>query len=159
METTTAATFAERRKATIIWLRDKFPHTFTVPPRPLEIGIHEAIFTQINDIDAPSRRTLRRTLQCYVNSPFYLRALTADAWRIDLEGNPSSQVTEHDYAIAQGLLAKQRQHNSHYRKINALKRQQLPEEAPDPVEETKGQSPLLRKTLTLKKSKQAITNA
>ena len=59
--------------------------------------------------------------------------------------------------LPRGLLAKQRQHNSHYRKINALKRQQLPEEAPDPVEETKGQSPVLRKTLTLKKSKQDIT--
>lgn len=63
-----------RIKATIIWLKEKFPQTFVEPSLPLKIGIHQDLFA-LNLADAPPKRIIRKALSFYANAHSYLNAL------------------------------------------------------------------------------------
>jgi hypothetical protein len=88
------------------WLQRTFPKCFQpfgAPKLPLKIGI-------FHDVKALYTTTLRHDLAAalkdYTSGVTYLRAMTAGAVRIDLDGNPAGEVTEEAAKIAGRQLAK-----------------------------------------------------
>lgn len=74
--------------------------------RPLKIGIHKDIRTDIRD-KAPgiSCRMLRNAIRDYVSGPTYLKSIVAGATRIGIDGSESGLVTDDQAAHAERMLA------------------------------------------------------
>jgi len=84
----------------------KFPDTFfCVGPRraPLARGIHRELGAVLDGV--VSRKLLHRALSFYTRDGDYLKALTAGAARINLDGDPSGHVTEAEAEFARAVLA------------------------------------------------------
>ena len=92
------------------WLYATFPKCFFKrDQQPLKINILNDIFKYIennqND-DTPSKRGLRSALSTYVRGRYYLKACQAGTSRIDLDGNPTSAITEEEARYAKDLYDK-----------------------------------------------------
>jgi ProP effector len=93
--------------AVIRLLCDRFPQAFTgrgQPRRPLKVAIHVDLVTALDGAVRP--RALKSALRAYTSKPSYLRALTAGAARVSLDGSPAGMVTsEHETAAKARLSA------------------------------------------------------
>ena len=91
-------------------LTEAFPQTFVLekyrPHRPLKVGIAADIAARCRELE---RGVLSAALSVYARRVMYLQSLVAGAARIDLDGNPCSEVTtdqaEHAVAKLAGILA------------------------------------------------------
>jgi ProP effector len=91
-------------------LAEFFPRAFTVehylPHKPLKVGIDVDLAAQCPALERKERAVV---LRFYTSRVMYLRALTASATRVDLDGNPAGTVTdqeaEHAAARLAGILA------------------------------------------------------
>ena len=96
--------------AALARLTEAFPQTFVLekhrPHRPLKVGIAADIRARCPAVE---RRVLSVALRVYTRRVMYLQSLVAGAARIDLDGNPCSEVTtdqaEHAVAKLAGILA------------------------------------------------------
>lgn len=88
------------------YLSAKWPQAFDPgAPRPLKIGIHDDIRARDDEL---SDEELRRALRAYTRMDQYLTALRAGVARVDLDGNPSGEVSDADAATATALLRTRR---------------------------------------------------
>jgi len=96
--------------AALARLAEAFPQTFVLekhrPHRPLKVGVAADISARCPAVE---RRVLSVVLSVYTRRVMYLQSLVAGAARIDLDGNPCSEVTtdqaEHAVAKLAGILA------------------------------------------------------
>ncbi len=117
-------------------LSAKWPEAFNPgAPRPLKIGIHDDIRERDHEL---SDEDLSRALRAYTRTSQYLAALQAGAARIDLEGNPSGEVSDDDAATAKALRRARRARQEATQSPDT-KAQPEPQPKPEP-----------EKTLTLK---------
>jgi len=65
--------------------------------KPLAIGIHKQLMARKPDLD---KHKLRVALHGHTASSRYLKALTEGAPRLDLDGQPTGQVTAEQQAVA-----------------------------------------------------------
>jgi len=85
-------------------LCDRFPQTFSRRgPQPLKVGVYADVLAALGDAVQP--RGLQSALRAYTSNAGYLRALSAGACRVDLDGNPAGTVTAEDEAVAKARLA------------------------------------------------------
>ena len=90
--------------AIIELLCDRFPQTFSRRgPKPLKVGVYDDALAMLGDAVQP--RGLQSALRAYTSNAGYLRALSAGACRVDLDGNPAGTVTAEDEAVAKARLA------------------------------------------------------
>jgi ProP effector len=90
-----------RIAAIIELLSDRFPQTFDRNgPRP---GVYADVLAALGDGVQP--RDLQSALRAYTSNARYLRALSAGACRVGLDGNPAGTVTPEDEAVAKARLA------------------------------------------------------
>ena len=93
-----------RIAATIELLCDRFPETFSRrEPQPLKVGVHADLLAALDGMVEP--RDLKSALAGYTSNARYLRALSAGACRVGLDGNPAGTVTAEDEAVAKARLA------------------------------------------------------
>lgn len=88
-------------------LCSRFPNAFFMHEgkrKPLAVGIGRVVETILGH--EVKGTVLHRTLQFYVNNAAYLRGLTVDAVRLDIDGNEAGRVTADQAAHAQEILAK-----------------------------------------------------
>jgi sRNA-binding protein len=89
--------------AVIKLLCDRFPHTFSLQdPQPLKIGVHAELVVTLGD--AVPARDLQSALRAHTSTAPYLRALSAEARRIGLDGKLGDTVTPEDEAVAKKRL-------------------------------------------------------
>lgn len=87
-------------------LLDAYPAIFNLEsPRPLQVGIHEALATD----GKLSKTKIRRALATYVRQSAYLHCLRTDAERIDLQGQPSGLVSNDESEHAKQHLVERQQ--------------------------------------------------
>jgi ProP effector len=85
-------------------LCERFPQTFSRhSPRPLKVGVYADALAALGGAVRP--RDLKSALGAYTGNARYLRALTAGAPRIGLDGKPAGTVTPEGEAIAKTRLA------------------------------------------------------
>jgi len=85
-------------------LCDRFPAAFCAkgkPKKPLKIGIRHDLVALCPDL---KKGEIGRALQDYTRGPTYLRAMTAGAFRVDLEGQPAGAVTAAEAETAAKML-------------------------------------------------------
>jgi ProP effector len=93
-----------RTAAVIELLCERFPQTFNRNgPRPLKVGVYADALAALGDAVQP--RNLQSALRAYTSNARYLRALSAGACRVGLDGNPAGTVTAEDEAVAKARLA------------------------------------------------------
>ena len=93
-----------RIAAVIKSLCDRFPQTFDRNgPRPLKVGVYADVLAALGDAVQP--RDLQPALRAYTSNARYLRALSAGACRVGLDGKPAGTVTSEDEAVARRRLA------------------------------------------------------
>ena len=92
-----------RTGAIIELLCDRFPQTFDRNgPRPLKVGVYDDALNALGGAVQP--RDLRSALGAYTSNARYLRALSAGACRVGLDGKPAGIVTPEDEAVAKKRL-------------------------------------------------------
>ena len=85
-------------KAANAALHERFPKCFKeIAPIPLKVGIWDDIVSRCPDIPV---KILRTTIAIYVDKIRYQYALTANANRVDLDGNVAGQVSEEQAEVA-----------------------------------------------------------
>jgi ProP effector len=92
--------------AVIKLLCDRFPQAFGPrgqPRYPLKVGIHADLMAALGGAVRP--RDLKSALRAYTSNPAYLRALSAGAARVSIDGSPAGPVTADDEAAAKARLA------------------------------------------------------
>jgi len=102
----TKAARRARIDAVITLLCENFPQTFSrrgQHPRPLKVGVYADALTALGGAIQP--RDLRSALRAYTSRGGYLRALTAGAPRIGIEGEPAGAVTPDEELVAKARLA------------------------------------------------------
>src|SRR6516164_8648792 len=89
----TKATRRARIDAVIRLLCDSFPQTFSrgQHARPLKVGVYADALAALGGAIQP--RDLRSALRAYTSRAGYLRALTAGAPRVGIDGAPAGAVT------------------------------------------------------------------
>jgi ProP effector len=93
-----------RIAAIIELLCDRYPQTFSRRgPQPLKIGVYADVLAALSDAVQP--RDLQSALRAYTSNAGYLRALSAGACRVGLDGNAAAMVTPEDEAVAKARLA------------------------------------------------------
>ena len=100
-----AKTARRARIAAIIELLcERFPQTFNRGgPQPLKVGIYDDALAALNGAATP--RDLKSALRAYTSNTRYLRALSAGACRVGLDGKPAGTVTPEAEAVAKKRLA------------------------------------------------------
>src|SRR6516165_10036390 len=92
-----------RIAAVIKSLCDRFPQTFDRNgPRPLKVGVYADVLAALGDAVQP--RDLQPALRAYTSNARYLRALSAGACRVGLDGKPAGTVTPEVEAVAKRRL-------------------------------------------------------
>jgi ProP effector len=92
-----------RIAAVIELLCERFPQAFSRhTPRPLKVGVYADVLAAL---DAVQPRDLQSALRACTSNARYLRALSAGACRIDLDGKPAGTVTAEDEKVAKARLA------------------------------------------------------
>ena len=100
-----------RIAAVIKSLCDRFPQTFDRNgPRPLKVGVYADVLAALGDAVQP--RDLQSALRAYTSNARYLRALSAGACRVGLDGKPAGTVTPEDEAVARRRLAESVKHEA-----------------------------------------------
>ena len=103
------------RNEALIWLATSFPKIFdnSLVIRPLKLGIMEDILAHSDkaEADGISKSKLREAVVIFTRRIDYLTCLKAREMRVDLDGNPVSQVTE-DEASKASLKIKRKVENS-----------------------------------------------
>jgi ProP effector len=102
----TKAARRARIDAVITLLCENFPQTFSrrgQHPRPLKVGVYADALATLGGAIQP--RDLRSALRAYTSRAGYLRALTAGAPRIGIEGEPAGAVTPDEELVAKARLA------------------------------------------------------
>ena len=100
----TSAARRARIRATIKLLYEQFPQAFCRrAPVPLKVGIYADTLAAVNGAVEPGN--LKSALRAYTSSARYLRALSAGAHRVGLDGSPAGTVTAEDEASAKARLA------------------------------------------------------
>jgi sRNA-binding protein len=90
--------------ATIKLLSERFPQTFNRRgPQPLKVGVYGDVLAALGEAVQP--RDLQSALRAYTGNRGYLRAMSAGACRIDLDGEPAGTVTPEDETVAKAKLA------------------------------------------------------
>ena len=90
--------------AIIELLCERFPQTFNRGgPQPLKVGVYADVLAALGDAVQP--RDLQSALRAYTSNARYLRALSAGACRVGLDGGPAGTVTPEDEAVARRRLA------------------------------------------------------
>ena len=90
--------------ATIKLLCERFPQSFNRRgPQPLKVGVYGDVLAALGDAVQP--RDLQSALRAYTSNARYLRALSAGACRVGLDGKPAGTVTPEDEAVARRRLA------------------------------------------------------
>ena len=93
-----------RIAAVIKSLCERFPQTFNRNgPRPLKVGVYADALAALGDAVQP--RNLQSALRAYTSNARYLRALSAGACRVGLDGNAAGMATPEDEAVAKARLA------------------------------------------------------
>ena len=93
-----------RIAAIIELLCERFPQTFNRGgPQPLKVGIYDDALAALNGAATP--RDLKSALRAYTSNARYLRALSAGACRVGLDGKAAAMVTPEDEAVAKARLA------------------------------------------------------
>jgi sRNA-binding protein len=89
----------------LAWLYNTFPKCFSQrEQKPLKINITDDIFNYLlnaeNKEELPSKSAVRKALTTYTHNRFYLKECVLDAYRIDLNGETTTTITqqEADYA-------------------------------------------------------------
>ena len=96
-----------RIAAIIGLLCGRFPRTFSRrSPQPLKVGLYGDVLAALREAVQP--RDLQSALRAYTSNAGYLRALSAGAYRIDLDGKPAGTVTPEDEKVAKARLASPR---------------------------------------------------
>ena len=100
----TSAARRARIRATIKLLYEQFPQAFCRrAPVPLKVGIYADTLAAVNGAVEPGN--LKSALRAYTSNARYLRALSAGAHRVGLDGSPAGTVTAEDEASAKARLA------------------------------------------------------
>jgi len=108
-------------------LCDRFPQTFDRDgPRPLKVGVYADVLAALGDAVQP--RDLQSALRAYTSNARYLRALSAGACRVGLDGKPAGTVTPEDEAVAKKRLAESV--NETAPQVKVAPAQAVPEESP-----------------------------
>jgi ProP effector len=92
--------------AVISLLCDNFPQTFSrgeQHPRPLKVGVYADALAALGGAIQP--RDLKSALRAYTSRASYLRALTAGAPRVGIDGESAGAVTPDEEAVAKVRLA------------------------------------------------------
>src|SRR5262245_4040373 len=92
--------------AAIMLLAELYPRCFSVYQgrrRPLKIGIHKDILTELDGALTPLE--LSKALGFYCSNPAYLGRTRKGAERLDLNGEPAGVVTDDEEARAKATLA------------------------------------------------------
>ena len=139
--------------AALARLAEAFPQTFVLekhrPHRPLKIGIAADIRARCPAVE---RRVLSVVLSVYTRRVMYLQSLVAGAARIDLDGNPCSEVTtdqaEHAVAKLAGILASREARRAV--KAKTAKAESAAPVAKPPAATVAATAPPVAKVLTLK---------
>ena len=93
-----------RIAAIIELLCERFPQTFNRGgPQPLKVGIYDDALAALNGAATP--RDLKSALRAYTSNARYLRALSAGACRVGLDGETAGTVTPEAEAVAKKRLA------------------------------------------------------
>ena len=98
------------RLEALSWLAVTFPCAFdnTIRIQPLSSGIMSDILTHADKANAAgiSNSKLREAVVLFARRIDYLTCLKAREMRVDLEGNPVTQVTEEEAALAAAKIKK-----------------------------------------------------
>lgn len=88
-------------------LTELWPQAFSLKnPRPLAVGIVDAISTELNATSAGGHGAVRYPLKSYTGNIRYMRALAEGGARYNLNGEPDGDVTpEQQQRAAQALKA------------------------------------------------------
>ena len=93
-----------RNAAVTELLCERFPQTFNRGgPQPLKVGVYADALAALGD--TVQLRDLKSALGAYTSNARYLRALSAGACRVGLDGKPAGTVTPEDEAVARRRLA------------------------------------------------------
>lgn len=111
-------------KAVIAYLAEQFPQCFTIKgeAKPLKIGIFDDLAERLADDPKVSKTRLRGALRQYTNSWRYLRCITADAERVDLDGCAAGKVEKDHAEHAAEALAESKAKVADKRKEQAQQR-------------------------------------
>ena len=93
--------------ATLKKLRKLYPKCFSIPLRPLAVGIHHAIWEEEakkSEDEKISKTTVRRFLLVYTGSRAYREAIIAGGERVDLQGNEVEKVSDKHIEFADQSL-------------------------------------------------------
>jgi hypothetical protein len=82
----------------INYFRTKYPNCFSVPMKPLAIGLHKEMINKCEEIGV-SKTQIRRFCSAYCHRKVYKTILVVGAERVDLEGNVTSVVTEEEVKL------------------------------------------------------------
>ena len=102
----TKAAGRARIDAVIRLLCDSFPQTFSCRrqhPQPLKVGVYADALAALGAAIQP--RDLKSALRAYTSRASYLRALTAGAPRVGIDGESAGAVTPDEEAVAKVRLA------------------------------------------------------
>jgi sRNA-binding protein len=92
---------AQRCAQHIERLSQLFPAFSIERPRPLKIGIHHDLIAAGYEI---SHRDLRKVMRWYCSRLAYVSQLGCGGWRVDLQGNPVAEITEHEIEMARASV-------------------------------------------------------
>jgi ProP effector len=135
-----------RIAAVIKSLCGRFPQTFDRNgPPPLKVGVYADVLAALGDAVQP--RDLQSALRAYTSNARYLRALSAGACRVGLDGKPAGTVTPEDEAVAKKRLAESVNETAPQVKV-ALAGQDAPE-LPDVRPAAENEKPAAPKRLSL----------
>ena len=98
----TSAARRARIRATIKLLYEQFPQTFC-RRAPVPLKVYADTLAAVNGAVEPGN--LKSALRAYTSNARYLRALSAGAHRVGLDGSPAGTVTAEDEAAAKERLA------------------------------------------------------
>lgn len=102
-------------------LRQHFPALFGGKPRPLKLRIQADI--QQRQPGVFPKQVLSAFLRRYTASDAYLKAMTTEAHRYDLDGQPAGEVTEEHREVARQSLAQRRSRDDARRAQERAERQ------------------------------------
>lgn len=98
------------RNETLDWLAKTFPHAFddSLSIHPLKIGILQDLLNHSEQaaVAGISKTKLREAVVMFTRKIDYLTCVKAREMRIDLNGNPTQQVTEEEAAQAAEKIKK-----------------------------------------------------
>lgn len=84
------------------FLRETYPHAFSMPPKPLKIGIGADIKAAHPNVP---RKVLNIVLHRWTSRPDYLDAIVARTPRVGLDGEPHGEPDENAARLAAARLA------------------------------------------------------